>query len=658
MGGTLPTGLYRVAVDPGRLLDGLDADQVAAVTTPGAPLAIVAPAGSGKTRVLTRRIAYRVADGSADAAHTLAITFTRKAAGELLRRLDDLGGRPRPTVGTFHGVAWSVLRRRWADQNVRRLPELLAQPERLLADLPEVSASARGARPLTPADAAAEITWAHARLVPPDQYEAAATRAGRRPAAGTATVATAYRAYEKAKRARRLVDFDDLLALVTREIDRDGTFAEVQRWRFRHLYVDEFQDVNALQRALLEAWRGGRSDLCVVGDPNQAIYEWNGADLGWITGFAAHHPGATIVRLNRNYRSSPEIVTAAGRVLGAAAGAVEAVRPAGASPAIHRFDDEVAEAAGVAAVVHSERVPGRRWSSFGVLVRTHAQVPLLERALRDAGIPVRTRGGTPLLAHPAVRAALDGAPAHHETGRLRDFLDDLDDELAAGGAPPVVVTLAALGRQFLASDRAAGMASFRAWLAMGSSGDDGTETGDAVDIVTFHAAKGLEWPVVVVAGLERGLVPHASAVTAAARDEEARLLHVALTRAEHRLHLTWAAKRGGSTRVRSPLLAAVDAAAADPVVPPPRRLVRSAPPVDPALASLRAWRHTAALAVGLPEASVCSDEALAAVAVARPGTVDELAALPEIGPLAARRLGPRLLAALDRAAAPSSFGPK
>ncbi|HEY1282270.1 MAG TPA: 3'-5' exonuclease, partial [Acidimicrobiales bacterium] len=272
---------------------------------------------------------------------------------------------------------------------------------------------------------------------------------------------------------------------------------------------------------------------------------------------------------------------------------------------------------------------------------------LLERALRDAGIPTRTRGGTPLLAQPAVRAALDAGTTARST--LRDVLDDLDDEVAAGEGPPVLATLAALGRQFLAVDPSAGIASFRAWLAVGSSGDDGSDGGDAVDIVTFHAAKGLEWPVVVVAGLERGLVPHASAVTTAARDEEARLLHVALTRAELRLHLTWAAKRGGSTRVRSPLVAAVDAVGGEPVVPPPRRLVRTAPAVDPALAALRAWRRTAATAVGLPEPSICSDEALAAVASARPATGAELAALPEIGPIAARRLGPRLLAALDRA---------
>jgi DNA helicase-2/ATP-dependent DNA helicase PcrA len=634
-------------MDAGRLLDGLDADQVAAVTSPGAPLAIVAPAGSGKTRVLTRRIAYRIAEGTADAAHTLAITFTRRAAAELLRRLDELGGRPAPTVGTFHAVAWSVLRRRWADQNLRRPPELLTEPPRLLADLPELAG--RGGRVLSPVEAAAEIGWAHARLIAPERYAGAAAAAGRRPAAGVSAVAAAYAAYEKAKRVQRLVDFDDLLALVAREIARDGTFADVQRWRFRHLYVDEFQDVNALQRALLEAWRGGRPDLCVVGDPNQAIYEWNGADPTWINDFAAHHSGATIVRLTRNYRSSPEIVAAAARVLGDDAVPAEAVHAPGPPPAIHRFDDEVAEAAGVAALLHAERLPGRRWSSYGVLVRTHAQVPLLERALRDAAIPSRTRGGPSLLAHPAVRAALEAASSRAGPGALRGFLDDLDEELAAGEPVAALGTLAALGRQFVTADPSASATGFRAWLAVGSPGDSGNDAGDAVDIVTFHAAKGLEWPVVVLAGLERGLVPHASASTTVARHEEARLLHVALTRGEQRVHLTWAAKRGGSTRVRSPLLASVDAVAADPVVPPPPRLHQARPAVDPALAALRAWRHTAALAVGLPEPAICSDAALKAVAAALPTTVDELAALPEIGPIAARRLGPRLLAALQRA---------
>ena len=238
----------------------------------------------------------------------LAITFTRRAAGELLRRFGPLGLRQQPTVGTFHGVAWSVLRRRWADQGVRRPPDLLTQPERLLADLPDRSRRSRldgrgaGRDRLGPGPAHRRRT----ATTPP------LAAAGRRPAPG---VAELYRAYEQAKRERRLVDFDDLLTGVAREIERDPAFAEVQRWRFRHLFVDEFQDVNPLQLALLEAWRGGRTDLCVVGDPSQAIYGWNGADASGLRDFALHHPGATVVRLRRSYRSSPEILAAATGVL-------------------------------------------------------------------------------------------------------------------------------------------------------------------------------------------------------------------------------------------------------------------------------------------------------------------------------------------------------
>ncbi len=637
-------------VDADRLLEGLDGDQREAVTSTGAPLAILAPAGSGKTRVLTRRIAYQVASGSADAGHVLAITFTRRAAGELLRRLGPLGLRQQPTVGTFHGVAWSVLRRRWADQALRRPPELLTQPERLLADLPTL---ARRGRPPTPADVAAEITWARARRIPPDRYENAAFQAGRRPNGGPAAIAEAYRAYEKAKRDRRLVDFDDLLSGVVREIERDPAFAEVQRWRFRHVFVDEMQDVNPLQLSLLDAWRGGRADLCVVGDPNQAIYEWNGADASWLRDIAVHHPGATIVRLRRSYRSSPEILTAATAVLATLPGpppAIDAVRPEAAPVRSAGFDDELAEAAGVAAILRAEHQPGRRWSGFGVLVRTHAQLPVLERALRDAGIPTRARNGQPLLSHAGVREALADASARPEPGALRAFLEDLADDLA-DGAPPVLGSLAALGHQFWTADPAASVASFRAWLAMGGgAGDEDEHGGDAVELLTFHAAKGLEWPVVVVAGVEKGLVPHAGATSAAARAEELRLLHVALTRAEHGLYLTWARRRGGTARGPSPLLELLATDTERPVPPPADLATRRARRPDPRLAALRTWRHAAAVAAGLPEAMVCTDKALAAVARAAPASIDELAALPEIGPIAARRLGPRLLAALANAA--------
>ncbi|HVF13453.1 MAG TPA: UvrD-helicase domain-containing protein, partial [Acidimicrobiales bacterium] len=255
------------------LLAGLNPAQQEAVVSEAAPLCILAGAGSGKTRVLTRRIAWQVTQGSALAPHVLALTFTRRAAGELASRLSRLGVREQVAAGTFHAVAYGQLRRLWADRG-ERPPALLDRKVRLLRSL--LPPAGRGAGPQA-ADVAGEIEWAKSRLIPPAGYEVAASAAGRRPPVPRSTMATLYDRYEQEKAKRHLVDFDDLLVLCAHALEHDRTFAAAQRWRFRHLFVDEFQDVNPSQFRLLEGWRGDRSDLCVVGDPNQAIYAWNGA---------------------------------------------------------------------------------------------------------------------------------------------------------------------------------------------------------------------------------------------------------------------------------------------------------------------------------------------------------------------------------------------
>jgi len=265
------------------LLDGLTDAQRAAVTCDGAPLCILAGAGSGKTRVLTTRIAWRVATGSADARHVLALTFTRKAAGELRRRLGGLGVRDGVAAGTFHAIAYAQLRRRWADQGVQA-PTLLERKAGLLARL--AGPRSTGDAAVQPADLAAEIEWAKARLIAPAQYEAAALGAGRTPPIPTPSMATLYERYEQEKRSRGLVDFDDLLVRCVEAMHADAEMAAAVRWQHRHLFVDEFQDVNPAQAALLAAWRGSSSDLCVVGDPNQAIYAWNGAEPSFLVDFA------------------------------------------------------------------------------------------------------------------------------------------------------------------------------------------------------------------------------------------------------------------------------------------------------------------------------------------------------------------------------------
>jgi len=272
-----------------RLLEGLDPAQLAAVTTPAQPLCILAGAGSGKTRVLTRRIAHRALTGTLDPRRALALTFSRRAAGELRQRLGSLGLRDTPTAGTFHAIAYAQLRSYWEAAGTRE-PALLDRKGRMVARLLPAGGKLRVG------DVATEIEWAKARLIAPDDYEAAAVAERRVVPADPATIADLYRRYEDEKRHRGVVDFDDLLARAADALERDASFAAAQRWRFQHLFVDEYQDVNALQHRLLRAWLGDRTDLCVVGDPNQAIYRWNGADASFLSGFPEEFPDGEVPR--------------------------------------------------------------------------------------------------------------------------------------------------------------------------------------------------------------------------------------------------------------------------------------------------------------------------------------------------------------------------
>jgi DNA helicase II / ATP-dependent DNA helicase PcrA len=672
--------------DPDALLDGLDDAQRRAVTSPGRPLVILAPAGSGKTRVLTRRIAHRVATGDADARRVLALTFTRKAAAELGARLRSLGLRGEVHAGTFHSVAWAQLRTRWHDQG-RSEPTLLDRKGRLLTDLVP---KAQGRDPRTAArDLATEIEWAKARVVNPDGYPDAAAAAGRRPALGAEVVAELYRAYEEAKRAARLVDFDDLLSLCLGALEADERFATAQRWRFRHLFVDELQDVNPLQFRLLEAWRGPGDDVTAVGDPQQAIYGWNGADAGFLLDIGRWWPSAEVVELEASYRSTPQVLDAASAVLRGArqpARPVTAARPDGPAVLVTRHPDDRAEAVAVARAVRMARSPGRPWSDQAVLVRTHAQTALLAEALREVGIPHRVRGAAALLDRPTVRRALRS---------LRDSPDPLGTALAdlaassgqgsdggdpAGGAEVAVephddalAWLLELGRDYLRLDPLGRADGFARWIIATVRREGADEPGDAVDVATFHAAKGLEWATVHLAGVEDGLVPIAHARTAPARAEEARLLYVAMTRAQHELRITWAAQRTFVGRVvdrrRSPLLEPLAGAPSTPVpdtpVPPAelvpawrehldaQRAVLAAAGVPAGsddhgpLAELRRWRDDAARAARIDPASVLPDRVLERIAAALPADTDDLAAVEGVGPVLAARLGPAMLAALD-----------
>ena len=682
--------------DADKLLLDLNDRQREAVTTPASPLAILAGAGSGKTRVLTRRIAWQAAEGAIDPRHVLAVTFTRKAAGELSDRLERLGVRRVVTSGTFHGLALAQLRRRWRDRG-EAVPALLERKSRILAPLlgggPSVGAEA--------AEVAGEIEWAKARLVAPAGYEAAVTAAGRATPRPAGEIASLYDRYETEKSRRGVIDFDDLLWRLADALETDAEFAAVLRWRHRHLFVDEFQDVNPAQFRLIRLWLGDRRDLCVVGDDDQAVYGFTGADAGYLVHFARHFSGAGVVRLEENYRSTPQVLAAAHAVLPGGR-RKKPLRPTladGPLPTVSAYTSDRDEAATVARALQAAHQPGAPWSGNAVLYRTNAQSGPLEAALGAAGIPYRVRGAARFLDRPAVAAALEelrraattapGLPLKAHLAGLLEWAEEAGGgEQATRERREHVDALVRLGHDYLAVDTAfsgdtpeppGGLtaAGFVTYLVTVLAEEDPTGS-DAVELLTFHKAKGLEWPVVFVTGLERGLVPIAYAETPAALAEERRLLYVALTRAERELHLSWAQRRtlGGRemTRQASPYLTSIEAALAAfgpggdgdwqaAVAAVRARLARAraaagrdramvGASADPeVLAELVAWRKTLARASGVPAQVIFHDATLAAVAEARPADRAALMAVPGLGPLKVERYGDELLALVARSSA-------
>jgi DNA helicase-2/ATP-dependent DNA helicase PcrA len=657
------------------LLDDLDEQQREAVTATTLPLAIHAPAGAGKTRVLTRRIAWRAREGLHDADHVLAVTFTRKAAGELTARLRRLGVGGTPIAGTLHAIALAQLRRRALDHG-RTPPEVLERKVRLL--LPIIGGRGPEAM-LAATEAASEIEWAKTRLLRPDAYPAAAADAGRTPSRGTAAIADVYDRYEREKRRRRLADFEDLVWWCADALERDAEFAAAQRWRCRHLFVDEFQDTSPAQLRLLRAWLGDRTDLCVVGDPDQAIYAFAGADWGFLDRFGRTFPGGRVVHLRTNYRCSPQIVAAATALLADGGGtrpSVGAASAPGPLPAVSEHADEHDEARHVAQALRDAHTAGVAWSDMAVLYRTNAQSAAFEEALGRTDIPHRVRGAARFLERAEVRSALDQlrdaarrSPGSPFAALLEGLAVDAEADPQAESDDERrrhVDALVRLGHEYVdAEGHHAGVPGFVAYLTA-TLRDDVTAGGDAVELLTFHRAKGLEFGVVFVTGLERGLVPIARAETPHQRAEERRLLYVALTRASRELHLTRARSRTVGARVvnraPSPWLGVVEAswagspagATADlrPGLHATRAKLADAsndtrPPLAPAdaavFASLVEWRRNLARASGVPAYVIFTDATLRSVATARPESRAALLAIPGIGPVKAERHGDAVL---------------
>src|SRR4051795_2834543 len=554
---------------PDQLLEALDPEQRAVATALRGPVRVLAGAGTGKTRAITHRIAYGVAAGVYNPTEVLAVTFTTRAAGEMRTRLRAMDAGA-VQARTFHSAALRQVRYFWPKVYGGAPPELTAPQIPLVAAAPrrnrvEVSQA-------TLRDLASEIEWAKVSNVRPDDYERLAPRRGREVnGLDAATVAHVFGSYEELKRDQGRMDMEDVLLIAAALLSEDERVAASVRQQYKWFVVDEYQDVSPIQATLLDLWLGGRDEICVVGDPAQTIYSFAGARAAYLHEFTRTHPQATSIELVRNYRSTPQVIeTANGLLKGTSTGAVSlrAQQPAGDPVTWHELPDEVGEAEAVADEIVRLQRAGLPLREMAVLFRINAQSEGFEEALASRSIPYVVRGAARFFERPEVRQALAllraGARAGEKAG------DDLVGKVVAvfsamdwspqapsarGTARDRWESLNALvsqAEEYAAGDLAPTLEGFVAELDRRAQ-EQHAPVAEGVTLATLHAAKGLEWDVVFLAGMQDGTMPIVYADSAAAVEEERRLLYVGMTRARVRLRVSWSlARTPGARSSRKP----------------------------------------------------------------------------------------------------------
>ncbi len=559
-----------------RLLDGLDPEQRLVAESLHGPVRVLAGAGTGKTRAITHRVAYGIAMGAFTESKVLAITFTTRAASELRGRLRRLGA-PGVASRTFHAAALSQLAYFWPQFVGGTFPRILEGKARLLGQAAETLRIKVDTATLR--DLAAEVEWRKVSGLSLEEYAAS----DREPPHGldVAKVLALQQAYENLKDERRQLDFEDVLLACAGMIDAEPRVAQQIREQYRYFVVDEYQDVSPLQQRLLELWLGERQDLCVVGDASQTIYSFAGASPQFLLGFPRRYPNATLVQLERNYRSTPAIVDSANRLMRDRAGALNLVaahsasmasssdgggsRPsteAGVAPTVEVQRSDSAEARAVAGRIAELVGAGMAPQNIAVLYRVNAQSVSISTALDDAGIAFQLRGGARFFDLPEVKQAimmLKGATIVKTTEALFKTVSDILRSLGwtqhppeAGGA--VRTRWESLNALMLLAEeqpRSAGLKDFVDELVERSSSQH-EPTMSAVTLATLHSAKGLEWDVVFLIGLQEGLMPISYASTESAIDEERRLFYVGITRARKLLHLSWSQSHGQRAAQNAP----------------------------------------------------------------------------------------------------------
>ncbi len=579
---------------------------------PSGPVCVLAGAGTGKTRTITHRIAHLVGTGSHASSEVLAVTFTTRAAGEMRLRLRSLGV-PGVQARTFHSAALKQLRYFWPRSVGGPLWPVLEHKLRLVAIAARRANAGTDAATLR--DLAGEIEWSKATLAGPNDYLAAVAKHQRDTPLPAETVAKVFAGYEAVKQEAEQLDFDDLLLHTCAVLEDDEAVAREFRSRYRCFVVDEYQDVTPLQQRTLDAWLGGRDQLTVVGDANQTIYSFAGASPGYLLGFERRFPNSTVVRLERDYRSTPQVVSLANRIIAGSSGRAAKYRlrlvaalPDGPESTFTEHPDEQTEATSVAAAAAALIEGGQPASGIAVLYRINAQSEVYEAALTAQGVPYVVRGGERFFARAEVRQALAllrnaarsqadagaDAGAGGDVGASGAAVDPAADGRPGTGLPLVPTVRSLLGTIGLSDQPPAAGALRDKWDSLSAIVTVAEELADVdpaatlgmlaaeldqraeaqhaptvegVTLASLHAAKGLEWDAVFLVGLTDGTLPIQHAETPDEIEEERRLFYVGVTRARTRLALSWALSRtqgGRKTRRRSRFLTGIAPDSATP----------------------------------------------------------------------------------------------
>ncbi len=670
---------------PDELLAALDPEQREVAEALRGPVRVLAGAGTGKTRAITHRIAFGVATGVYQPSEVLAVTFTTRAAGEMRSRLRQLGASG-VQARTFHSAALRQLRFFWPHVHGTELPTLTESKLALLAGAARRCRVAADQALLR--DLASEVEWAKVSNVHPDDYARVAPGRGRAVSGQEPeTVGRVFSAYEDGKRSQGRMDMEDVLLFTAGLLADDERVAAQVRSQYKRFVVDEFQDVSPLQSALLDLWLGGRDEICVVGDPAQTIYSFAGARADHLLGFPAKFPGTTSIELVRNYRSTPQVVTAANQLLvGSTSQGVElrAQRPAGPEVTFRGHPDEVAEAAAAATRVQQLAAEGVAWGEMAVLFRINAQSEAHEEALSERGIPYVVRGAARFFDRAEVRQAvtlLRGTARSGQGGS--DLVETVRATLSTLGWTPEAPPARGQVRDRWESWRALVDQAVEFAAADGATLDGFVDdldrraneqhapVADGVTLTTLHAAKGLEWDAVLLTGLQDGTLPISFADTPVEIEEERRLLYVGMTRARSVLSLSWSLARnpgGRQSREPSRFLAALLPASERPQpktagrrravhcrecgkplsTPAQKKVGRCADcpaSYDEALFErLREWRKGRAGEDGVPAYVVFTDATLQLIAEHKPSDEQALLKISGVGQSKLDRYGEDLLA--------------